>query len=100
MRRWPLVSEPQADCDIEAAFNWYESERPVLGLEFLDELRSAYNRTAENPLKYQILRGAIRRALLRRFPYAVYFAVEGEVAVILTVLHVSQDPAKWQQLKR
>jgi plasmid stabilization system protein ParE len=39
----------------------------------------------------------IRRALLRRFPYAVYFAVERDVVVILAVLHVSRDPAEWQR---
>jgi plasmid stabilization system protein ParE len=46
---------------------------------------------------YQDLRAGVRRALLKRFPYAVYFAVEGDVIVILTVLHVSRDPATWQR---
>lgn len=100
MTAYRLISEPQADLDIEAAFDWYENERPGLGLEFLDELRASYGRIADGPLKYQDLRGGIRRALLRRFPYAVYFAVEGEVAVILTVLRASEDPAKWQWLRR
>jgi hypothetical protein len=46
---------------------------PGLGLEFLDELCSAYNRIAQGPLKYQDLRSGIRRALLRRFPYVFIF---------------------------
>jgi plasmid stabilization system protein ParE len=51
-----LISEPRADLDVEAAFEWYEKERPGLGLEFLDELRAAYNRIVDNPFKYQQLR--------------------------------------------
>jgi plasmid stabilization system protein ParE len=89
-----LVSEPQADLDIEGAFQWYEREQPGLGLDFLDELRAAYDRIVEGPLKYQHLRSGVRRALLRRFPYAVYFAVEQTVIVVLAVLHVSRDPAE------
>jgi len=92
-----LISEPPADLDVEAAFEWYENERPGLGLEFLDELRATYNRIADGPLKYQELRGGIRRALLKRFPYAVYFAIEGEVVVVVAVLHASRDPAEWQR---
>jgi plasmid stabilization system protein ParE len=37
--------------------------------------------------KYRELRSGIRRTILRRFPYAVYFAVEENVVVILAVLH-------------
>jgi plasmid stabilization system protein ParE len=92
-----LISEPPADLDVEAAFEWYENERPGLGVEFLDELRATYNRIAAGPAKYQELRGGIRRALLRRFPYAVYFAIEGDVVVVVAVLHVSRDPAEWQR---
>jgi len=66
-------------------------------LEFLDELRATYNRIVGGPLKYQELRGGIRRVLLRRFPYAVYFAIEGDIAVVVGVLHASRDPAEWQR---
>ena len=98
MTEYRLISEPPADVDVEAAFEWYENEREGLGLEFLDELRAAYNRIVDGPLKYQELRGGIRRALLRRFLYAVYFAIEGEV-VVVAVLHASRDPAEWQRLR-
>lgn len=97
MTEYRLVSEPQADLDIEAAFQWYENERSGLGLEFLDELRATYDRIVEGPLKYQELRSGIRRALVRRFPYAVYFAIEVDVIVVLAVLHASRDPAQWQR---
>lgn len=99
MIKYRLVSEPQADIDIEATFHWYENEQSGLGLEFLDELRATYDRIVEGPLKYQELRSGIRRALVRRFPYAVYFAVEGYVIVVLAVLHASRDPAEWQRRK-
>jgi toxin ParE1/3/4 len=92
-----LVSEPKADLDIEAAFEWYQKEQSGLGSEFLDELRTTYHRIVDGPFKYQHLRSGIRRALLRRFSYAVYFAVEGTVIVVLAVLHASRDPAEWQR---
>ena len=99
MTQYRLVSEPQADLEIEAAFRWYEKEQPGLGVEFLEELGTTYSRIREGPLKYQHLRAGIRRALLRRFPYAVYFAVEQGKIIVLAVLHASRDPAEWQRRK-
>jgi plasmid stabilization system protein ParE len=95
--QYRIVAEPAVDADIEAAFEWYESEEPDLGFEFLDEVRAACQRILEGPLKYQVLRSGIRRALTRRFPYAIYFSIEGEVIVIVAVLHMARDPAEWQR---
>lgn len=97
MTEYQLVSEPRADLDIEAAFLWYEKEQSGLGLEFLDELRGVYNQIVEGPFKYPHLRSGVRRALVRRFPYIVYFSVETTVIVVLAVLHASRDPAEWQR---
>ncbi len=97
MTAYRLVAEPRADLDVAATFDWYENEEAGLGQDFLDELRAAYDRIADSPLAYQALRSGIRRRLLRRFPYAVYFAVEGDVVVVLAVLHVARDPAEWQR---
>lgn len=97
MTEYRLVAQPQADLDIEATYRWYESERSGLGTEFLHELRSTYDRIVQGPLKYQELRSGIRRALIQRFPYAVYFAVEVEIVIVLAVLHASRDPAEWQR---
>ena len=51
MTEYRLVSEPRADLDIEAAFQWYENEQPGLGPEFLDELRATYDRIVDGPLR-------------------------------------------------
>jgi plasmid stabilization system protein ParE len=92
-----LVAQPRANLDVAAVYQWYENERAALGLEFLDRLEATYDRIADDPFQYQELSSGIRRALLRRFPYAVYFSVEGDVVVILAVLHASRDPAEWQR---
>lgn len=97
MTPYRLIAEPGADLDIVAAFDWYEKEQNGLGRQFLDEVRATYDRIADGPLAYQDVRAGIRRALVRRFPYAVYFAVEADAVVVLAVLHVNRNPAEWQR---
>ena len=100
MSDYPLVSTPEADSEVETAFDWYEHELTGLGLEFLDELRRAYGQIVAGPFKYPKLRLNTRRALLKRFPYAVYFAVDNEIIVVLAVFHTSHDPERWQRRSR
>jgi toxin ParE1/3/4 len=59
-------------------------------------VRAAYIRILNNPQSYQELQAGIRRALTRQFPYAIYFAIDGEVIAILAVLHTARDPEEWQ----
>lgn len=97
MIRYAIEAAPAVEADVEAAFDWYEGEEPGLGFEFLEELRAAYDRILDHPFGYQDLRSGIRRTLTRRFPYAAYFSVEGEIIVIVAVLSTARDPAEWQR---
>ncbi len=96
MADFQLHLEPQASLDIEAAIEWYEGERLGLGLEFAGELDSTYYRILEGPQRYQVLRSEIRCAWLKRFPYAVFFACEEDLVVVVAVLHASRAPEAWQ----
>ena len=75
MKHYRLEAEAAVEFDIESAFDWYETEEPGLGPEFLEQLRLVYRRISENPLGYGEQRSGIRRGLMRRFPYAVDFSV-------------------------
>ena len=97
MSRYAIEAEPAVEFDVEAACNWYEGEERGLGFEFLEELRAAYQRILAHPFGYRDLRAGIRRALTRRFPYAIYFSVDGNMIVVLAVLHTARDPAEWQR---
>ncbi len=94
--KYRLISAPEVERDVEGAFTWYENKRLGLGQEFLTELRATYDRIVDGPLRYPVLRAEIRRALLQRFPYAVYFAIQDRI-VVVAVLHAGRDPAEWQR---
>jgi len=96
VKGYRILSNAASDADIEAAFEWYESEQSGLGLEFLNEIRATHLRILDEPLKYAVLRSGIRRAITRRFPYGIYFSIEDDIVLIIAVLHTARDPAEWQ----
>lgn len=77
--------------DITEAFDWYERQRHGLGLEFLDELNSYFERIAENPALYRQQDG-FRITTMSRFPYKILFSVESNIVIVHAVYHDSRNP--------
>ena len=71
----PVVTRPAAASEIETAYRWYEKEREGLGSEFLDAVEKIVKVIAENPERFPAIRNDIRRAVLRRFPYSIFYRI-------------------------
>jgi len=91
-----VVFRPQAEDEALEVQQWYESRRLGLGREFSDELNGAVERIAAGPLLFPRVHGETRRAVLSRFPYAVYFRV-ADAAVVVLAIHGRQHPSRWQR---
>ena len=91
-----LIFRPAAAADVQDAYNWYEEQRPGLGEEFLSSLKLLTQEVAENPLRYPVVYRGTRRALLRRFPYGLFYRIMGDLVVIIACMHGSRNPRIWQ----
>ena len=91
-----LDVRPEAELDALEAASWYDGERNGLGLEFLTELRATFARIEEGPQRYPLVFHEFRRAILRRFPFGVFFIVEADVATVLAITHLHRHPDVWQ----
>lgn len=92
--------QPSAETDANNAANWYESQQFGLGIEFMLELDAAIERAGEMPEAYAELYQNVRRVLVRRFPYPVYFVLGSGVVEIFAILHQHQNPETWQSRVR
>lgn len=88
---------PFAELDVSDAASWYEEQRDGLGLEFLHELDSILQRIVQVPLQFPVIENEARRALLRRFPFSMYFRVIGDTVELIAVVHQHRDPGVWEQ---
>lgn len=93
----PHVFRPAAAADIERAYVWYERERAGLGEEFLAEAFISVQAVLERPETFPVLHRQTRRALIRRFPYALFFRMVGERIVFVACFHVRRNPNVWKR---
>lgn len=88
---------PEAERDLVDAATWYEERRPGLGRQFLDEARAVLSSISEAPLAYHVVHRSARRALMRRFPFGIFYLVEPDQVVVIGILHGSRDPNSWKR---
>jgi plasmid stabilization system protein ParE len=91
-----FIVRPAAAADIDDAFLWYERQRPGLGHDFLAAAQALIDAIAEHPVRYPVVRRDTRRALIRRFPYAIYYRIHDDVVVVVACMHGRRSPTRWQ----
>lgn len=92
-----LIVRPEAELDIKGAYTWYEERSPGLGAQFIDEIGESLVLVAREPEMYQKVHRSLRRALIRRFPYGIFYTIEITRIVVLAVMHTARHPSKWKQ---
>lgn len=92
-----LVVRAHAQLDIEEAVLWYENQRPGLGIGFLETVDYLIDRILGSPYQFPQIQRGVRRALIQRFPFSIYFVVIEERIEIIAVLHQHRHPDFWRE---
>ena len=79
-----------------AAGRYYNRQVSGLGDAFADEIEAGISRILDAPATWRIVEDDVRRYLVNRFPYGIYYTVENDVIVIWAVKHLHRDPDYWQ----
>lgn len=90
-----IVVQPEAVDDLSDARAWYEEQQAGLGAEFLECAGEVLERLREHPRMYAVIAHGVRRALIRKFPYIVYYHFDGDVVDVIGVFHALRDPSTW-----
>jgi plasmid stabilization system protein ParE len=94
----PVTFTLAARAELIDAQDWYESEARGLGRRFRGAVDGIIQRMSASPRQFPVVYKGLRRALLRRFPYALMFVIEAdETLTVVACFHGSRDPAHWQR---
>lgn len=90
-----LTFHVEADAEVTEAARYYELQVEDLGVSFLEELDAALDRIIAHPKASPLVGRDVRRAVLRRFPYSVFYAIESDRIWIIAVAHQKRRPNYW-----
>ena len=93
MRR--LRVRKTARAETADVFDWFLERSPAAAAQFLDAVDQAMRLIEEAPVGHPVIRGRLRRVLLRRFPYCIYFKVYPTTIGVVGVIHGCRHPDTW-----
>jgi len=92
-----LVVRSVAEVDATDAALWYEARALGLGAEFLRAVDVALAEIQRMPERFPLVHRGCRRAMLRRFPYAIYFVPSSEAIYVIACMHAGRHPRSWRE---
>jgi len=92
---WRVIIHPLAEADLDNARQWYESRELGVGDDFLFEVNKAMALLIENPQLHPAYFLNYYRIITRRFPYKLFYRLEGNNVIVMRVLHAKQDHRRW-----
>lgn len=91
-----LSIRPEAEADLSSSFGFYQDCRVGLGTDLLLCVEECLERITRNPFQFPCVYKNVHRALIHRFPYAIFFVVTEQQIVVLAVMHASRSPRRWK----
>lgn len=84
---------PAVEAELREIQRYYEDRSPGLGAQFIDEFERQVLALAAAPERWMVVSADIRRCLMRRFPYIIYFRRVGAERIRITVVkHQRRHP--------
>jgi toxin ParE1/3/4 len=84
---------PAVEGELREIRRYYDDRSPGLGAQFIDEFERQVLALAATPERWMEVTAGLRRCLMRRFPYVIYFrSIDFERIRITVVKHQRRHP--------
>jgi len=93
---YKLIIRPEAKADLLDTFQWYQEQRQGLGYDFKLCVDEVISKIQKNPLIHKKVFHNVRRSVIKRFPFGLFYIVEDNTIIVLAVSHARRDPRRWK----
>lgn len=94
MKKYNLIIQQEAEQEITAAYNYYESKQENLGERFLGALDFCFNSITTQPKIFQKVYKKQRQAIVRSFPFVILYQLSDSEIIVYAVFNTNKDPNK------
>lgn len=91
-----ILIRPEAEVDINQAYRWYEKQSQGLGEDFLQCLEEVFDKIKHHPRAYPTVYKEIKRLLMQRYPYGVFYLLNEQTIIVIALFHVRRNPKQWE----
>jgi len=79
-----------------ASCRYYADIGGKLGEAFTHSVEAAIAQIVAQPTAWREIEEDVRRHLLTRFPFGIYYTIETDYVLIVAVMHMNRRPGYWR----
>lgn len=88
--------QPEAEAELAEAREWYALQRHGLDSELILRVDETLSRITRAPESYPVVYGQLRRAVVRQFPFAIFYQLTTDEIRVIAVFHSKRNPKAWE----
>ena len=96
MNRYTVEVIPAAEREFREAFLWYFERSPIAADAFRSQVLASIDGLADNAAMWPANADGFHFHVLDRFPYTVWYDLNGDVATVVAVAHQHRRPDYWK----
>jgi hypothetical protein len=91
-----IIFHPDAKDELFSTISYYNEQINGLGLEFLEEISRSINIINVNPKRWSILKLHVRKYIVQRFPFSIFYICNRSTIYIVAIAHNKRKPYYWK----
>jgi len=92
MKKYNVIIQPEAEAELDDAFDYLESKQTTLGFDLLAEVADTIQLLEDNPFLFQKVTVNIRRVVTKKFRYNISFIIEDLDIYVIAIQHGNRKP--------
>jgi plasmid stabilization system protein ParE len=90
------ILHPEALEEYSESATYYAETSPELAYAFIEEVEKGIAKILSHPEAWQAVEEDVRRHLIKRFPFGIYYTIETDYISIIAIMHMSRKPDYWK----
>lgn len=87
----------EAEVDLDKSYECYYEDNTKAADAFFKQINLGFEHIRQQPNSFPIVHKDIRKYVVKKFPFVIYYQVIGKVIQIIAIFHTSRNPEIWNE---
>ncbi len=98
-KQYKIELSDEAEVDLDKSYEYYANENEDLADNFYRYIANSIEEIRKNPNLYPDIHKNIRKFVIKKFPFVIYYKINDVVVEVVAIFHTSRNPEIWQERK-
>jgi plasmid stabilization system protein ParE len=87
----------EAEVDFDKSYEFYFEDSPKVADTFFRQINLDFENIMQNPKSFPIAHKDIRKYVVKKFPFVIYYRIVHAVIQVIAIFHTSRNPEIWNE---